>query len=111
MSLCCNKSIQGGRERALEEDEGLAKGRTPEEMIEGETRAAIMVGGARSRSSQVGTLSTTRMMTHDGVKGGRSHGGYLAEDTRGTTDGDAGVTEDQCGAGGKAELKGWRIEA
>jgi len=66
MSLRHNKSNQGGRERALEEDEGLAKFRTPEEMIEGDTKAAIiMMGGSRSRSSQMGTQSEARTMTHD----------------------------------------------
>lgn len=32
------------------------------------------------------TQSSAKMIAHSGVDGGRSHGGILADDTRGTTD-------------------------
>jgi len=50
-------------------------------------------GGTRSRRSQAGTQSTARTMVHCGVEGGRSHGGYLADNTR-------GKTEDESNGGG-----------
>lgn len=62
------------------------KGRKQEEMVAGETRMVLMMGGPRSRSSQAGSQSATRMMAHSRVKGGKSHGGDLSEDSRGTID-------------------------
>lgn len=43
-----------------------------------------------------GTQTTARTMAHSGVEGGRSHDGDLADNTRGTTDGD-----EADGAGGE----------
>lgn len=58
------------------------------EMTEGETRVTMMMGGARSRSSQAGTQSAARMKAHGRVDGGRCHGGDLADETQETNDGD-----------------------
>lgn len=45
-------------------------------------------GWARSRRSQAGTQTTARTMAQGRFEGGRSHGGGLADNSRGTTDGD-----------------------
>lgn len=65
------------------EDVKQANGRK-QEKVPGETRAVMMVGGAREKSRAV----VARQGPHGRVKGGRSHGRDLADNTRGTTDGD-----------------------
>lgn len=72
----------------MEEAEGLAKCRTPEEMKEGEIRVAMTLGGTRNINSQTGTQCAARTMAPGRVEGGRSHGEDLAVDTRGMMNGD-----------------------
>lgn len=73
------------------------------------------------------TESPARKEAHGGFEGGRSQGGDLGDDTRGTTDGEvetqvsletrglvgwdkASVTEDQGGRRSPTEPEGWRNE-
>jgi len=64
---------------ALDKDVEQVIGRNLEKMTVGETKAAMMVGGARSRSNHAGTQSPARTMAHGRVKGERSHGGDLVK--------------------------------
>lgn len=50
-----------------------------QKVVAGETRVALMVGGARNRRSQTGTKNTAKTMAHGGVEGGWSYGGGLTE--------------------------------
>ncbi|XDV41777.1 hypothetical protein PO909_010577 [Leuciscus waleckii] len=71
----------------MEEDEGLAKGRRQEEMVVGEIKAAMMVGGAREERRAGGNRDHSQDEgPWQGVGRGRSHDGDLAGG--GTTDGD-----------------------
>lgn len=69
-----------------EVDKEEAKGWRLEVIVAEETKVAMMVGGVRSRGSQMVTQRAVRMIAHGEVKGGRSHGGQLAGDTRGIPD-------------------------
>lgn len=75
---------------ALEEDVEQVNGRK-QEKVTGETRAVMMVGGAREERRAGEAMwgpREQRTKAHVRVKRGRSHGGDLADETRGTTDRD-----------------------
>lgn len=63
-------------------------GALEEDMDQMKNRLVMTVGGARSRRSQVGTQRAARTIVHSRVDGERSHGGHLADDTRGMPDRD-----------------------